>query len=359
MMKKAKAAAVILILFCAFGFGRVPKLILDDINMESAVGYDYVNKYIIKATSVLPIYKPDKSVGNETFTASDELSKETLKKINMASSRQMVNGKLEVALYSKELAKQGIGDLIDTLQRDPSISERLFLAVTDEEAERILSKRYGDRDTGIYLSMLIEQNMDVGLVPTYNLHQFLNTYYSKLSDPFLPLIGQKGKDIHIKGIALFKGDRYVKSLRQDHQFIFKALLQKVKQGTYKLRLRKHHFIAIENIHTKHNFHVENKKNKPEITIQLKVNGIIRETRGKKTNKKAVEHIKKLMEKQLETQGTEMIRSFQKLHIDPLGLGTQVRSRVRNFQDQKWLNQYPHIKVNLKAHVDILEKGVVD
>lgn len=359
MKNKIKIAVVTIIIFCSYMFGRVQRQILDDINMASAVGYDHIDKDKIKATAVMPNYKPDKNVGNETFTATNEISKKTLSKINRQSSRPVVNGKLEVALYSKELAKHGIGNLVDSLQRDPSISERMFVAVADGEAHELLTKMYGDRDTGVYLSMLIEQNMKEGLMPTTNLHHFLNDYNSQLRDPFLPLIGRKGKDVNLKGIALFKDDYYVKSLRQDQQFIFQALLENMQLGTYKLKLKHKENTAIENINTKHSYRVRNLKKTPEIYIQVKVRGIIREYTGKRTDKKEIEQIKIQMEKQLEKEAAAMIRSFQKLKIDPLGFGDQVRSRTRNFHNQKWLDQYSDVLIRVKVSVIILEKGVVD
>ncbi|MFJ5717069.1 Ger(x)C family spore germination protein [Neobacillus sp. NPDC093127] len=359
MKNKIKIAVVMIIIICAYMFGRVQRQILDDINMASAVGYDYIDKDKIKATAVMPIYKPDKNVGNETYTASNEISKKTLSKINRQSSRQVVNGKLEVAVYSKEVAKHGIGELVDSLQRDPSISERLFVAVAEGETHELLKKRYGDRDTGVYLSMLIEQNMKEGLVPTTNLHQFLNDYNSHLRDPFLPLIEQKGKDVNLKGIALFKDDHYVKNLRQDQQFIFQALLENLQLGTYKLKLKDKEYVAIENINSNSSYRVVNLKNTPEIQIQVKLRGIIREYTGKRTDKKEIEQIKKKMEKQLEKEAAAMIRSFQKLKIDPIGFGNQVRSRTRNFRYQKWVDQYPNVLIRVKVNVLILEKGVVD
>ncbi|WP_419180568.1 Ger(x)C family spore germination C-terminal domain-containing protein [Bacillus salipaludis] len=48
----------------------------------------------------------------------------------------------------------------------------------------------------------------------------------------------------------------------------------------------------------------------------------------------------------------LIQSFQKLKIDPIGLGDEVRSRTRNLNDRKWLTQYPSAKINVKVHVFI-------
>ncbi|MCM3567132.1 Ger(x)C family spore germination protein [Neobacillus mesonae] len=358
-MKKLKIAMICFVIFSAIFFGRVTTQIVDDVNMASAVGYDYAGGDRVKLTTVVPVFKPDKSVGNKTYAASDELSKETLRKLNQSSSRKMVNGKLEVAVYSKELAERGIGDIVDTLERDPSISERLLVAIVDGDAEQLLKEKYGDRDTGVFLSMLIDQNIDSGLVPTYNFHNFLNNYYSKLSDPFLPLIQKNGKYVQIKGIALFKDGRYIQNLKQEHQFVFKALLEKLKLVTYKLKLDEDAFVAIEDINTRHKVRVKKIKGKPEVTVELTVKGIIRESKKIRTSEAAVERIRKGMEKQLEDQADEMIRTFQKAQIDPLGFGHEVRSRMRGFDYKKWLEQYPNLKIKVKTQVDILEKGVIE
>ncbi|WP_179195716.1 Ger(x)C family spore germination protein [Bacillus sp. OV166] len=348
---------VIIIITVILFYGRQPKLIVDDIEMPAAVGYDYIDKDMIQTTAVLPIYKPDKSIENKTLSAKGELSKETLGTLRRKSSRRIENGKLEVAVYSKKIARHGIGNLLDTLYRDPTISEKIYLTVVDGQAKTLLNKQFGEVDNGLYLSELIEHNMDTGLMPTTNLHYFLSAYFSKISDPFLPLIQKKDDEVNINGIALFKGDRYIETLGQNNFFIFKALIENITLGSYKVRLNKRDNVFIESVYTKHKFNIHNIKELPKIAIRLNVKGNIKEFTGDKLDQREKIKIEKKMTEQLEKQATTMIRSFQKYKIDPIGIGDEVRSRTRNFNDQKWLKQYPNVKINVKIHVLISEKGV--
>ncbi|MED4224380.1 Ger(x)C family spore germination protein [Neobacillus cucumis] len=356
---KIKIVAVILIIVVMFLYGRQPKQIVDDIEMPNVVGYDYIDKNTIRTTTVLPVYKPDKSIENKALSVEGELSKETLGRFQRKSFQQLGNGKLAVAVYSKKLARRGIGSLIDSFHRDPKISEKLYLTVVDGQAKTLLSKQYGEGDNGLFLSELIEQNIESGVIPKTNLHYFLSAYFSKINDPFLPFIQKKGDEVIVKGIALFKGDRYVGTLGQNKLFVFKALIENITLGTYKVRINNRENAIIQSINIKHKYNIQNIKERPNIDIFLNGIGTIIEFKGRKLNQEEITKIEKQMNEQLERQATTLIRSFQKLKIDPIGLGDEVRSRTRNFNDQKWLKQYPNVKVNIKVHMVISEKGVSD
>ena len=71
-------------------FGRVDKEILDEIEVVTAVGYDYKGKNKIESTTVMPVYHPDKSLTNKTLSATGNLSKEALNKkiINLQNHLQ-------------------------------------------------------------------------------------------------------------------------------------------------------------------------------------------------------------------------------------------------------------------------------
>jgi spore germination protein len=66
-----------------------------------------------------------------------------------------------------------------------------------------------------------------------------------------------------------------------------------------------------------------------------------------------------MEQDIKEQAEIMIKKFQVLKVDPLGLGEQVRSRTRNWDEKKWNNMYPTIHVKVKLDVEIIESGVVE
>ena len=351
-----KPFIILLLFISSILTGCVRTKILDDLHLDSAIGYDYVDKDLIEATVVVPIYNPDKSISSETFTETSSLSKEILVKIDTKSPKTVETGKLELILFSSELAGQGVFELVDNFQRDPNVSTNLSLAVVDGEVKEMLTTPFKNEDTGRYVSEIIEQNVNVGLLPKEDLHQFMNDYYSAGKDPYLPLLILEKDQVEVSGIALFDKDKLVGQIGFSELFVFTVLAETSENGSYKVRNETY----VRNLGSKRKFLVSNNKTNPEITITVKIDGIIRQHSGEKIQQeKLYEQIEKQMEQDIKEQAEIMIKKFQKLQVDPLGLGEQVRSRTRNWDEKKWNDIYPTINVKVKMDVKITESGVVE
>ncbi|MBO1514460.1 Ger(x)C family spore germination protein [Metabacillus bambusae] len=352
---------ILLSLFLMSGCMNIDKKILDDIQLSSAGGYDYVDSRTVEVTAVTPIYRPDKSVLNETFTTSVSLSKEARVKLNEQSDKPFVSGKIQVALYSSRLAEEGLIDTLDTLVRDPSIGSKVYLVIVEGSAKEFLKKQYGSTDNGIYLSNLIEQNIKSGRIPKTNLHQFKYSYHSEGMDPFLPIIGEEYDKADIKGLALFKQDKFVQHLKDTDMFIFKILYEKSSSdASMELELgEREEMASVYNVNTKRSYDVPKPMTDSKITLRVKFKGIVNEYSGEKINKQAVSKIESKMKEEIEKKGEELIKEFQDLGIDPLGIGDQVRTRTRNWDQKEWYSLYPNVEINVKADVQILETGVIE
>ncbi|MFC0269850.1 Ger(x)C family spore germination protein [Metabacillus herbersteinensis] len=344
---------------------NIDQKILDDVQLITAGGYDYLEADMLQTTAVTPNYQPDKSVINETYTASSKLNKEVRSKINEQSDKPFVSGKIQVALYSRRLAEEGMIDTIDTLQRDPSVGSNVYLGIVEGSAKELLEKQYGNADNGNYLSSLIEQNIETGTIPKTNLHEFIYAYYAEGMDPFLPLLGSENSRVDIKGIAFFKSDQYVHQIAEEEkQFLFKILYEnKSSEGSMPIELgedgKDGEYASVFNINSKRSYDIQKPMTDSDITIHMKIKGVLREFTGKKVDKKSISMIESKMKEAIEKQGSELIKEFQELNIDPLGIGEQVRTRTRNWDQKKWQEIYPTIEVNVKTSVKILETGVIE
>lgn len=359
---KKKIIMTLLVFIVVSYFGRIEKEIIDELEVSTAVGFDSKGKNKIEATAVMPRIMPDKTISNKTISTVGNLSKEALSNVNHKSHKPVVNGKLEVALYSKEVAELGIQDFIDTFHRDPSVGSRLLLTVVDGEVKEMLQKKFEEYDTGSYIQRQLNHNMNLGLIPTSNLHLFLSAYYTKGMDPVLPLINLKGEEINIKGLALFKGTKMVDSIPYRNMFVFKSLYENIKMAGYKLKTKEKgetEYFSIQGISTRKEFDVRNIHTAPEITLHLKIKGYIREYTGEGVTAKTVEKAEKLMEDKIDKEAEMLIKKFQRKSIDPLAFGEQARSRTRHWDEKKWDHQYKNMKVNVKVDVMISEIGVVD
>ncbi|WP_163536267.1 Ger(x)C family spore germination protein [Gracilibacillus sp. YIM 98692] len=359
---------LLLIVICLLGVlsACVQKQILDDVQLVTAIGYELTNENELKATAVTPIYKPDKTIISDIFTETGPLSKEIRKQLNMQSSRPFVSGKIEIGLYSKDLAQKGMLDLLDTFYRDPAVGSRAYLAIVDGNMQSLLEKQYGQQDNGIYLSHMFEQNIDTGSLPRTNLNQFLSAYYSQGIDPFIPIVKQENGQVKLDGHALFRGDKMVGELSAKNMFIFKVLMDKyTKQDSTAVKLtetnqREGEYVSVLKIRAKRVYKIENTTEVPKITINVKIEGNVEEySEGQQIDKKIIKTAQKSMQSQVKKQADDMISMFQELRIDPIGIGGQVRSRQRNWDENHWLDVYPNADINVDVQVSLTETGIVE
>jgi spore germination protein len=344
-----------LFLVCTAGCTSERKII-DDIDLVTAVGYDYVDGNHIRGTVSIPVFNPDKTVTSEMFSNVSSLIRENREKLDAESNKPLLSGKLELALYNEELAEHGLYDYIDYLNRDPSVGSRVFLAVVEGKAKEYLKTKYENQDTGLYIAGIIEKNIEKGTIPKTNLHQLLYRYYSKGAEIFLPLLALKDDKVKINGMALFKDDKYVGKIPFKELFAFKTLVEDTKFGIYPLHAGKHS-ADLENVETKRHLKVTYDGRNPKVNIHINITGVIREYKGAKVNHEVVHRLEKQMEQHLNKDYKKIISKTQKLNIDSLAIGNFLNSQVRFFDFKSYKDYYPEMPIRAKVEVKITEYGV--
>ncbi|WP_283244051.1 Ger(x)C family spore germination protein [Bacillus suaedaesalsae] len=339
--------------------GCVQPKVIDDINIMSAVGYDSHKGDKVKGTIVIPVYKTDKSISNEQFTAIATQSKAINRKAQQKSADPLENGSIEVVLFGKELAEKGVIEIIDTLERDAKIGSHLLVAVSEGKASSILNKRLGNRGTGTYLNTLLRHNMKTRELPRNNLHLFLFSYYSRVKDPFMPYIELEEDDkVNVKGVALFKDDKVVSYLEEEKMFFFKALMENFRNGSYTFRVEDN-FVTLFSLTLNRDYKIKNAMTNPEINIKINLEAHIREFSGDKLDPKMIKKIEKRFSKIVEKSCEEMLYDFIEQEIDPVGIGLLAKTQTRKFDYKKWEEAYPKSKVNITSEVYVSETGIVE
>jgi spore germination protein len=361
---------LIIALLIGFMFltGCVEKEILDDLYIETGKAYDYVGKEKIRGTSLFPIYLSDKSIQNGTLSAEGASTREVLEKLERRSQQPLVRGSLDVVLIGEELAKKGIIDIGDSLQRDASIGARLYLTVVEGEAGRLIKGNYGLRGNGTYLSNLIHHNITRRELPETNLHMFIYDYFQEGQTPYLPILKQlSNESVAITGIALFDNDKMVKKIPAKDMFFFKLMVDKFAEGDHIVKMGNEKSNGVEesieasvkSLFSKNKIIVKH-TDPVEVTIQLKIRGIIREYTGKKLTPDKVIEVEKQMKKDIEENCIQMLKEFQELGIDPVGIGQIQKHGIRGFDFKEWEDSiYPRAKFKVETKVQILEAGTVE
>jgi spore germination protein len=340
--------------------GCVKKEVLDDITLVEGMGFDYIDSKNILGTVVVPVYLPKQAPKNITFSAKAEIKKSMLQEIQRQTSEPIVTGSLTVVLFSKTLTeKVGILPLVDPFQRDPGVGSGLYLAVVDGETKDLLGGNYGIRGNATYISDLMEHNIKNEDLPKTNLQWFLADFYQEGKTPFIPQLKQIGKDkLKITGISLLKHGKMVDFIAAEEMFFFKLLVDKYSEGLHRVKIESGD-AAVRSIRSSHNFELT-KRNPAEITIHIKVDGIINEFTGQELTPKNIQELTQQFSKDIQKESLKLVERFKDKQIDPIGIGHFVKTQTRNFDINNWReNQYKDLVVKIKSDVKISESGVIE
>ncbi|MEK4536658.1 Ger(x)C family spore germination protein [Peribacillus sp. FSL K6-1552] len=335
--------------------------ILEDIQHVSAIGYDYVDEDRMKGTAAAPFYPAGLDVQplNAFFTAVGHTVLDILQKQQMESQRRLATGRLQNFLISKDLAKHGVAELTDPLGRSTDIGRDVYMAVVDGSVEELLTFKYPNAPTSAqYLSDFMERNLK-DIVPQPTVHAFLDQYDGFAQDPFLPIIGKKDDHIQYKGLALFKDDLYVGELSNKDSYVFKLFYEKTKTGAYEISFKNKKYIATENIRSKVKYKVSGSQDNPRVSVHVSLIGEVKDASSVLMKGNTMKEVEQEWSKETTKRAEKMMRKFQELKIDPLGIGEKVRSHFRNFDKEAWKDRYPTVPVEFDMKVRIVNTGITE
>ncbi|MGG4264581.1 Ger(x)C family spore germination protein [Peribacillus simplex] len=341
----------------------VEKQILEDILIAEVVGYDDAGDKKVKGTVIVNVPQPGgkANLGREVYEATSHNIRAARQQENAKTPFPIVSGRLTVILYGEELAGKGLDDYIDTYRRDPMVGRGLYLAIVHGKAEDVVKiEQKLIKTPGVQVKDLIEQNIRTNL-PDVDLHRYLYACHGKGIDPVMPLLETAGDHIRVKGIALFKKDRYIgKYIPYEHGFLFKVLSENFKLGSYEIKWKENDFTDITNVESRVHYDIRNVNQDPKVRIKVKLKASMLEVQGYDLGKSV--DLKKKEAKAEHVIGeklTEMVTMFQDNNIDPIALGDIAKSKTRNFNQKHWEEAYPHIPIEVDLDIEMIQQGIVE
>ncbi|WP_431800364.1 Ger(x)C family spore germination protein [Halobacillus andaensis] len=334
---------------------------VEDRAIVQILGYDYVDDNEVKGTVGVPHYGEEekRTVEELNLTVTAESIKEFTEKIEKESSKPISIGKLTVTLYDKELAENGLEEVLDVLSRDPRIGRNIHMGVVDGDVQELIEAKYNQNETTArYVNGIIKNNSRRNF-PRSNLHQFLYAYYAEGLDGYLPVLKKQNSHIKVSGIALFDGGTFVSTVEEDKVLTLKLLKEKVKKGTASLPSEDKAGIEVSDSSVE--YRVNTKGEVPEFNISLKITGFINEMKQSPVDSvqtpNLVNKLEKDFAKHFKENAEKLITQFQENNTDPLGLGNLLKNRRRDFDKEKWEDQYPDVPVNVDVDVEITGTGI--
>ncbi len=143
-------------------------------------------------------------------------------------------------------------------------------------------------------------------------------------------------------------------------FVFKMLCDPFKDGIYEVKYKNDTYFTIQNISSKATYEVKNGNSNPRVAITLKLNGRLNEAaRIASENKKSVHSLEEYATNQIKAEAKKLLKKFQELNIDPLGIGDHARSQTRHFDYKKWDEQFSSIPIDVKVDIQFQQAGIVE
>ncbi|GGF16623.1 germination protein [Halobacillus andaensis] len=338
---------------------------VEDRAIVQILGYDYVDEKQLKGTVGIPHYGEGstRTVEELNLTITAESIKDFSEKVERESSKPLSMGKLAVTLYDERIAQDGIEEFLDVLSRDPRVGRNIYMGIVDGNVQELIEEKYEQNETTAkYVKGVIENNSQRNF-PEANLHSFLYAYYADGIDGFLPYIAKKNGHIEISGVALFDGGKFVSVVSEEDALTLKFLKEEVNQGAANIKTAQESLgnVGIEVTDSTVNYKIDNSKEMPQFDINIKVTGFINEMKQRDVDSvqtpELVAEIEEKYKEQFKERAEALVQQFQEANTDPLGLGNLLKNRYRNFDKEKWEEQYPDVPVNINVEVHITGTGI--
>ncbi|WP_169083762.1 Ger(x)C family spore germination protein [Paenibacillus sp. PL91] len=316
----------------------------------------------------IPKADPEGKMLRETLSTTAHTIKEA--KINFAGQTELsiASGQLRNTLFGLKLAKAGIWEHIDNLNRDPAIAQTVKVVVVNGRAHNLLIKNYPQHPrTGQYIDRMLDKEAEDMNIPTVTIYDFTRDYFDDGIDPVAPIIKEGVKNISFDGIALFDEDRYVAKVVPEKSLIFSMLSKNFKSGEISMNLgkfaNKKERLLFDSIISKRKIHVKHSKEKTfKIRINLDINGSIQEYSGilQISKDKDRKEIERLMAVYIVHEAETVIKLTQKYNVDSFGIGKYVRNSLsyEEWKSLNWQEVYPNVDVECTAKVVIKDFGKV-
>lgn len=341
--------------------------ILERVGYVRTVGFDREGENQVRITLSIPLILTEANqtrFTDEILSATAKSGKEARITLSRKTSRKLLSGQIRTIMYNTNIARQGLRDFMDTLQRDPTISKRTELVIVDESAHDILSRTYkGHPRTGQYIDRLLKKEFDMQTIPRVLLHEFFRDYYDDGKDPIANMIRKSGEDLEYDGIALFHDDKYMGKLSPDEVFYFSIMYHDHGKGEFTVTSDNPDLksVTLDGINSRKKVKIrKDEEGKYIADIYIKFNGGILEYVGDMNLTSSADRSKleSLLNEHVTEECEKVVKKLQKYGTDSIGIGQHVRNKMKYkaWMDTPWDEMYAKMEIHVHAKSKIRNFG---
>lgn len=301
-------------------------------------------------------------IDTDAYSMQDAVSKVSLK-----SSRDLKFGNIKLLVLSKNLMEypDAVKEVIDYLQREPSLNKMMYVVLSEGKAEDFIKfKPEMEKNIESYITGLIENPTSNTAILPITLNEFL-MLLNKNGNAMLPSIVIEGdkKNIKVSGVALIKNYKLKGNLNSIETSNIEMLRGKLKGGRKVIYRNGHPIdITIDNVNRK--ISMNNDGEKLSFNIKINLEGQIRDyyVDDGLFSKDTLKYLQDNLNKSTKEECEEVIKITQhEFEIDPIGFREYVEKFHPNTWKRikdKWEDVYKNAVIDVEVNSNIRRIGVV-
>ncbi|RNB78232.1 Ger(x)C family spore germination protein [Brevibacillus panacihumi] len=355
--------------------GCQPTQVLDETTLITGMGFDLLDDKLIRATVTAPVVSSMVQQNDQVVSVTGTTLYGIMNSLDLQLDRRPRLGQLRIVLFSEEMARKGIYPITGALNL-VEVGIRPYIGIVDGKAYDLVNASYpAQGNIGIYLYNIIYKNVRGEQLPSPTLHEFMRDYYGTGSDPFLPYIERLGNGIKVKGVALLKNDRFVGWVNPHKTFYIKLMRDQFRAGLFQLTIPTKDLesvhpnemeestpIVLDTLRSRQTVKLIS-ANPPTFDVYVEVHARLAEMREKVNleSKKVIRTIEREVENKMEKEMADLLKTLQKMDVDPIGFGETYRSQshFREMEKEEWRKLYRQAKFTFRVNMDIIRLSITN
>jgi len=254
---------------------------------------------------------------------------------------------LRLMIIDKELAREGIGNIVDFAVRANDISIKGMLAIVDGDFEKTL---YHEISPTPEVSSYDFFSEEAGWTPNQSIVRLWEAYRSQNSyseDMAIPMLKNGDRTLFtFRGTGVMREDRLVGTLNQDETFLYNLFKGNYTGGT--IEVARNTSVLIEKANVRH--HRKWTESGPFLESDVTLNVVVAEKPPGENNKQIENEVRE----QLNRQFNDTVNKIRKYKSDVLGTGLIFRPYLSEKKIKEWKSKwYPMLELKVNVRVNVL------
>ncbi|EPR12301.1 Ger(x)C family spore germination protein [Ruminiclostridium papyrosolvens] len=278
-------------------------------------------------------------------------------------------GHAEILIISKDVAKEGIVEILDCFSRDPEPRLTIDILVSKEEtAEKILDSQSITTEVRTFeINKMLDLEKELEKSPKVEIYEFINSLGESGISPIMPVIGltkNSGQETsQLSGTAVFKKDKLEYMFDQEDTKYYLFVINKIKGGILNVKGGADN-ITLKIIKSKTKLKPVYNNGKLYFDLNIKTKTSLSEINNttKFGNVKDVQKIKAEAQSELKKEVENIIKAAQNEYgIDIFGFGKSVKQDIPDLWkkiESDWNTVFKNVSVSVNVDIDISNSGLL-